>query len=148
MTSNFKLIKRFFELVNQYSRVRNNNDSDVDTLDFDSSVFQIQYRNLFNPDVVVVLNLNQWVYLFDYTICDGSLKELEIKSIKICGNNTNFSNSKIVPQNFETDLFSLDDLELLLMYGKDFTDIAIIDKLQNEYNFDISMDDFKNFLGE
>lgn len=148
MTSNFKLIKRFFELVNQYSRVRNNNDSDVDTLDFDSSVFQIQYRNLFNPDVVVVLNLNQWVYLFDYTICDGSLKELEIKSIKICGNNTNFSNSKIVPQNFETDLFSLDDLELLLMYGKDFTDIAIIDKLQNEYNFDISMDDFKKFLGE
>lgn len=81
--SEFRLIRRFFELVNEYSSQREEISFDIAILNFDTENFKIEYRNYLNPDVCIFKNKDYGIYLFDYNRYNYDFKELENKSIAV-----------------------------------------------------------------
>lgn len=146
MSSNFKLIRRFFELVNQYSSQREELSFDFEILNFNTENFKIEYRNYLNPDVIIRKDGDNGIYLFDFNRFGYDFKELENKSITVVEKDRN--KGTLIQEDFEKDIFDMDDIEFILKHGREYTDDKIISKLQNNFDSMITMNDFKNFLGE
>lgn len=142
MTSNFKLIRRFFELVKWNESYRQSKDTK--TINFGNQQLEILYRNYLNPDIIINdTNSGYWVYLFDYSILDDSAKKLEQETIVICSKDRTDKN---LLNNFDKDVFNMDDMELLLKHGKKFTDDNILNLLRERLSIDIDIDNFSEYL--
>lgn len=140
MTSNFKLIKRFFELVNEYESARSSKDTNV--IDYENQSFGLRYRNYINPDIIIYDD-SSWLYLFDYTILSVSAQKLKQETIVICSKDRTDKN---LLNNFDKDVINMDDMELLLKHGKKFTDDNILNLLRERLSIDIDIDNFSEYL--
>ena len=141
MTSNFKLIRRFFELVKWNESTRESKDTNV--IDYENQSFGLRYRNYINPDIIIYDDDSSWLYLFDYTILSVSAQKLEQETIVICSKDRTDKN---LLNNFDKDVFNMDDMELLLKHGKKFTDDNILNLLRERLSIDIDIDNFSEYL--
>lgn len=105
MASNLKIIRMFFELY------EDKDSNTVSSTDIDSE-WGLKYRSglISNPDIILFNNTQRIFYIVDY---HQNVLLLQDMTVKI-----NFFR--------KDDIKTMDDMELLLKYGRSITDDAII----------------------
>lgn len=128
MTSNFKLIRRFFKLVEE------NKNIGFKIIKFNTE-FNIEYRNFGNPDLIIRSKLV--IHIFDHIRSRNEF--LVVNSLE-----QDFI-IKDMPSNLIEDLNTMEDMELYMKYGREISDSKIIQNLQT-YDDKITLDTFRLFL--
>lgn len=128
MTSNFKLIRRFFKIVEE------NKNIGFKIIKFNTE-FNIEYRNFGNPDLII--RSSSVIHIFDHIRSRNSYKVVhDIVQDYII---------KDMLSNLIEDLNTMEDMELYLKYGREISDSKIISNLQT-YDDKITLDTFRLFL--
>lgn len=128
MTSNFKLIRRFFKLVEE------NKNIGFKIIKFNTE-FNIEYRNFGNPDLII--RSKSVIHIFDHIRSRNEF--LVVNSLE-----QDFI-IKDMPSNLIEDLNTMEDMELYMKYGREISDSKIIQNLQT-YDDKITLDTFRLFL--
>lgn len=125
MTSNLKIIRMFFE----YYEDKDSNK--VSSTDIDSE-WGLKYRSglISNPDIILFNNTQRIFYIVDY---HQNVLLLQDMTVKI-----NFFR--------KDDIKTMDDMELLLKYGRSISDDVIIQNIKTNLNLDIKLDNFKDLF--
>lgn len=130
--SELSLIRTFFDLVEKYP------DTDIGYLGFISPNpnIEIIFRNTDGYDMIIVNTSNPRDYGFLFEYYD------DITHMSIC-------HQVFDKKDFKDDIKTMDDMELLLKYGRNISNEYIISDFKSMMeSFDITIDDFKNFINQ